>query len=116
MEGYQYSIKDIAFSPDEQLIATASYDATVRLWNRKGNLILQELVGHGDRVSSIAFSPDSKQIVTGSHDGTARLWSVVNLEQLINDGCIWLKDYFVTNPEELKKLEVCHQYIKMNFK
>ncbi|MBV6626893.1 MAG: AAA-like domain-containing protein [Rivularia sp. (in: Bacteria)] len=116
LEGYQYSIKDIAFSPNGQLIATASYDGTVRLWNRKGNLMLQELSGHGERVNSIAFSPDSKQIVTGSHDGTARLWSVVSLEQLINDGCIWLKDYFVTNPEELKRLEVCHQYIKRNVK
>ncbi|MEM1393161.1 MAG: AAA-like domain-containing protein [Cyanobacteria bacterium P01_H01_bin.150] len=116
LEGYQYSIKDIAFSPKGKLIATASYDGTVRLWNRKGNLMLQELSGHGERVNSIAFSPDSKQIVTGSHDGTARLWSVVSLEQLINDGCIWLKDYFVTNPEELQRLEVCHQYIKRNVK
>ena len=116
LEGYQYSIKDIAFSPNGQLIATASYDGTVRLWDKDSNLMLQELVGHGDRIHSIAFSPDGKQIVTGSHDSTARLWSVVNLEQLINDGCIWLKDYFATNPEELKKLEVCHQYIKMNFK
>ncbi|KST65395.1 WD40 domain-containing protein [Mastigocoleus testarum] len=113
LEIYQYGIKDIAFIPNNgQLLAVAYYDGTVRLWDKDSNFMRQELVGHGDQIHSIAFSPDGKQIVTGSRDGTARLWSVVSLEQLINDGCIWLQDYFVTHPEELKRLKVCHQYIK----
>ncbi|AFY57241.1 WD40 repeat-containing protein [Rivularia sp. PCC 7116] len=117
LEVYQYGIKDIAFSPtNRELIAVAYYDGTVRFWDKDSNFLLQELVGHGDQVHSIAFSPDGKQIVTGSRDGTARLWSVVSLEQLIKDGCIWLQDYFVTNPEELQRLEACHKYLKTNVK
>ena len=112
MEGYQY-IKDIAFSPRGKSIAIAYYDGTVRLWDKQSHYMLQEFVGHDNQIHSVAFSPDGKQIATGSRDGSARLWSVVSieqLEQLLNSGCDWLKEYFVTHPEELKRLKACHKY------
>ena len=35
----------VTFSPNNQIIASASKDKTVKLWNRKGKL-LKTLVGH----------------------------------------------------------------------
>ncbi|MBE9041588.1 TIR domain-containing protein [Oscillatoriales cyanobacterium LEGE 11467] len=72
------SVNSVSFSPDERLedriIATASSDNTIKLWDCKGEL-LQTLEGHEGTVTSISFSPDGKTIVSGSWDNTIRLWS-----------------------------------------
>ncbi|MEH1926518.1 AAA-like domain-containing protein, partial [Nostoc sp.] len=47
LEGHSNSVRGVAFSPDGQTIASASGDKTVKLWNRKGQL-LQTLQGHSD--------------------------------------------------------------------
>jgi WD40 repeat protein len=79
------------------------------LWDDiKGNL-LAEFTGHQDGVWSASFSPDGQLILTASQDKIVRLWRVENLDQLLARGCNWLQDYFLTHPEELKKLPVCQR-------
>ena len=72
------SVNSVSFSPDEhpedRIIATASSDNTIKLWNHEGQR-LQTLRGHEGTVASIGFSPDGKTIVSGSWDKTIRFWS-----------------------------------------
>jgi WD40 repeat protein len=91
-KGHQSVVTSVSFSPDGKTIATGSSDNTARLWDLQGNL-LQEFKGHQDWVNSVSFSPDGKTIATASSDNTARLWPVRNLDQLLKDGCAWVKDY-----------------------
>ncbi|MEM7248423.1 MAG: protein kinase [Acidobacteriota bacterium] len=65
-------VRALAWSPDGELLATASHD-TVRLWPR-GDASLHVLTGHADRVSAVAWSPDGRRLLTTSHDGTSRTW------------------------------------------
>ena len=46
-----------AFSPDGELVVTASDDGTAKLWSGTSGECLRSLEGHGDEVMSAAFSP-----------------------------------------------------------
>jgi WD40 repeat protein len=63
-----------AFSPDGRLLATASDDKTVRLWDPATGKPLRTLVGHTGLVTGVAFRPDGRLLATADSDGTARLW------------------------------------------
>jgi WD40 repeat protein len=69
------AIHDLAISPDETVVATASSDGTVRLWSAAGEP-RGTLAGHRANVSAVRFTPAGDRIVTTSTDSTARLWTV----------------------------------------
>ena len=58
------------------LLATASYDATIKLWDVESGKCLHTLEGHTDPVYSVAFSPDGKYLASGSFDKHLHIWNV----------------------------------------
>ena len=72
--GHTDSVMSVNFNPNSQIIASGSKDKTVKLWNRKGEL-LKTLVGHRGWVSSVSFSPNGKMLASASDDGTVKLWT-----------------------------------------
>ena len=74
LEGHQNEVRDISFSPDGQLIGTASFDKSAKIWSRQGEL-LHTLTGHQDGVNSISFSPDGQRVATTSYDQTVKVWT-----------------------------------------
>jgi WD40 repeat protein len=98
-------VPQVSFSPDGEIIATASLDNTVKLWNSEGTAggpePLRTLTGHTGGVVAVAFSPDGTQLVSTSLDKTAILW---NVKRILNTapltfGCNWVRDYLRTNAE-----------------
>ena len=75
-------VTSISFSPDGKLLASGSYDMTIKLWNVVSGELLKTLKGHTDGVISISFSPDGNLLASGSDDKTIKLWNVVSGELL----------------------------------
>jgi WD40 repeat protein len=74
LEGHTGDINSVAFSPNGNLVVTASADGTARVWEAATGKPVAELLGHSKSVNSASFSPDGKFIVTASDDATVRLW------------------------------------------
>ncbi|MGF1487349.1 MAG: WD40 repeat domain-containing protein [Prochloraceae cyanobacterium] len=54
LNGHTSDVTSVVFSPDGSLIASASFDNTVRIWDLSGNL-LTKFTGHTDYVSESAI-------------------------------------------------------------
>ncbi|MHC5755812.1 MAG: AAA-like domain-containing protein [Nostoc sp.] len=106
--GHVRNVTSANFSPDGQRIVTTSEDKTARIWDLSGRP-LAKLEGHRDEIVHASFSPDGKFIVTGSSDKTARIWRVRELDELLVQGCLWLKDYLATHPKAREELKFCHK-------
>jgi WD40 repeat protein len=58
------------------LIATSSWDGTVKVWDAATLVLMQSLAGHQDWVLNVAFSPDGGQIASTGADGAIKVWEV----------------------------------------
>lgn len=71
MTGHQGAINDVKFSPDGRLIASASFDNSIKLWDSTGTYIAA-LRGHVQDVHLIRWSPDSRLLLSCSKDSTLK--------------------------------------------
>lgn len=76
MTEHANNVLSVVYSPDGKLIASASWDETVRIWNSTSGQCLKILGDHADWVYSTAFSPDGKLVASGSYDKTVKIWDV----------------------------------------
>jgi hypothetical protein len=72
--GHQDGVSSVAWSHDAALLALASSNNTVKIWDAKTGPCVSTLVGHQDWVRSVAWSHDAAQLASASRDKTVKIW------------------------------------------
>ena len=71
-----HTLAGLAFSPHGTLLATATFQGPLHLWDARTGAERQRLNGHSLSVAALTFSPDGGWLASSALDQTIRLWDV----------------------------------------
>jgi len=81
LDGHEGPVASVAFCADGKLLATGSYDKTIKLWDLSKRELIRTLIGHNGLINSIAFSPDSHTLASAGRG--IKLWNVSSGQELL---------------------------------
>lgn len=81
LSGHTAPVLSCCFSPHGKLLASGSFDKTVRLWNPLNGTAVKIFEGHTRYVTCCAFSHDAVFLASGSNDKTVKIWQIENDSQ-----------------------------------
>jgi len=88
LPGHSDEVTSVALGPDEQMLATASLDRTIRLWKRQGESFheLMSLGSPSGGVVAVRFSPKGDKLAFLVKNETAvRIWHLDHLKQRLDN-------------------------------
>jgi predicted NACHT family NTPase len=90
--GHQERVYAVPFNKSGSLLASASYDRLVKLWNVAEGREYMTFSGHEEMVFWVAFSPDGLWLASASRDHTAKLWHIESAQVTTLRGHkLWVK-------------------------
>ncbi|KAF9020225.1 dynein regulator [Hymenopellis radicata] len=81
LTGHRDSVNSVAFHPLYTVLATASDDCSVKIWDWETGELERTLKAHTKRVSDCQFNANGSMLVTCSYDLFIKLWNVENAYQ-----------------------------------
>ena len=72
--GHANWVTGVSFISNGKILASASGDKTVKLWDTATGKLIQTLTGHTNWVTGVSFISDGKILASASRDRTVKLW------------------------------------------
>ena len=74
------NIQRLAFNSKGNLLASAGFDNSTKLWQIKGDNLkeIQTLKGHKEAISAVTFTPNGENVITSSYDDHIGIYNLVN--------------------------------------
>jgi WD40 repeat protein len=91
--GIDGHVVSLAWSAPLSLIAAASADGPIALFDAKTGQVRHNLAGHGFGTSCVAWSPDGQVLASAGQDGKVRLWNPAAGQQTreLAGGATWVE-------------------------
>jgi WD40 repeat protein len=74
LQGHATPIECVAFHPSGELLASGSWDGSVRVWNVHTGQTVHILNAHSSGLEMVTFSPDGALLASSACDNTVCLW------------------------------------------
>jgi len=76
LAGHTGPLSGLSFAAGASLLASSSWDKTVRLWDVFSGKGLVETLQHTSDVLAVCFRPDGKELISASLEGNLNIWDV----------------------------------------
>ena len=83
-EGHDLAVTCITAAPNGSLLATASQDCSIKIWDASTLKLLFTLRAHTGIVKSISISGDSKRLVSGGFDSKISVFRLLDGYELFS--------------------------------
>ncbi|KAH7886023.1 U3 small nucleolar RNA-associated protein [Phlebopus sp. FC_14] len=92
-KGHKRGVWSVRFSKTERVLATASGDKTVKLWNLGDWSCVKTFEGHTNSVLRVDFINHGAQLVSAGSDGLVKVWNIRDEESVAtldnHDDKVW---------------------------
>jgi len=76
-KGHEAGVSAVAWHPTKPIVATASDDASWKMWSIPDGELIMSGEGHQDWLSAVAFHPQGTHLASASGDGVVKVWDFV---------------------------------------
>ncbi|CAB4303254.1 unnamed protein product [Prunus armeniaca] len=78
LSGHEGPVHGLMFSPTNAILASSSWDRTVRLWDVFDGKGAVETFSHTHDVLTVVYRPDGKQLASSTLDGQIHFWDPID--------------------------------------
>jgi hypothetical protein len=74
-------VRGLVISPDGQLLATASDEGSIKIWDAASGKEIRHFQAHELVIGNLVFNPDGRLLASASWDGTVKVWDTGTWKQ-----------------------------------